>query len=570
MEEIPKTPASPAVRMTRLQLAKMEEIPPEEQGNKSPIGDDVEECQTSPVKGHNRVQSDDFSLPNYDGAADTKTKLAVVKEPPKRNDEMVEDDAPDSAQPCLESQEASEAVKKLESLFQPIPLPTQRDEGKPVNDMMAMASVNSPTLNLHTVEPMTALDKAIENVNEAVNDIHPSSAQPKKDNKGPNKTPGVSRKPVPTKFASGRPSVATKGHPTALQSNVQASASVSSPRSAKMTPSQEAGVAKVKQRSAITALHTPPALVKSSKPLTKSNFQLPGEAVTAKFKAQREERLRKEEGEALKKKEFKPRPAPKFAKPVEVKPTAASRARMSIATSDATRENANDAGRAGTGKPLWRASMMSAASTDGIRAHRSSTLAMRNRNGLRDSVSTTISTITDLHTGKSDAKLTINSKRPDPSSNFAASTSRSTAHVAHAVHPRARSVSMATTYAPFDPSTTLKSTLPSNFIAQHRLKIREGFMLQRAAKQEQERLETLARVEKELTVKERCDAARKARMEAAERGRLASREWAEKRKTGETTKKGRLSGEKIEKVEELTSRVLSWSVDMREPEGAIR
>lgn len=550
--------------MTRLQLAKMEETRLMVVDNGS-TGENVEKCQTSPVKGHNRVQSDDFTLPNYDGAADTKTKLAVIKEPPRRTDGVFIDDASDITPPCFEIQEASEAVKKLELLFQPIPLPRYSKDEKPVNNIIDAVSAAIPPLEFKTVELMTASNKAVENINDVVNENPPWSAQLGKENK-PSK-----KKPVSTKVASGRPSVATKGHPTALQSNIQASASVSSRSSANMTAAIEAGVAKVKQRSAITALHTPPALEKSSKPLTKSNFQLPGEAVTAKFKAQREERLKKEEEEAMKRKEFKPRPAPKFAKPVEVKATAASRARMSIATSDVSRENANEAGRESTGKPLWRGSMTTAASTNNARGHRSSTLAMRNRNGVRDSISTTITTINELHDSTPVVKPTTNTARPDARSNFAASTSRSPAYVPYAAHARARSVSMAAPYPPFDASVTLKPTFTSQVIAQQRLKIREAFLRERAAKEERERLETAAKVEKELTVKERCDAARKARMEAAERGRLASREWAEKRKIGEVMKRGLLvSGEAVQEAEGFKGGLLGGPVDVEELDGAIR
>ena len=51
----------------------------------------------------------------------------------------------------------------------------------------------------------------------------------------------------------------------------------------------------VKQKSAIAALHTPPRPIKSNKAVTKSTFQLPGEVIAAKLKAQREERKKKEE-----------------------------------------------------------------------------------------------------------------------------------------------------------------------------------------------------------------------------------------------------------------------------------
>lgn len=60
------------------------------------------------------------------------------------------------------------------------------------------------------------------------------------------------------------------------------------------------------------SISMPPPAVKSTKPPTKANFQLPGEAIAAKLKAQREERQkREEEAEAAKKAAAsKARPAP--------------------------------------------------------------------------------------------------------------------------------------------------------------------------------------------------------------------------------------------------------------------
>jgi hypothetical protein len=65
-----------------------------------------------------------------------------------------------------------------------------------------------------------------------------------------------------------------------------------------------------KRRPISMSFPTPPPLVKSKKPVTTSNFTLPGEAVAAKLKAQRLERQKREEEEAAKKREFKARPVP--------------------------------------------------------------------------------------------------------------------------------------------------------------------------------------------------------------------------------------------------------------------
>ncbi len=69
--------------------------------------------------------------------------------------------------------------------------------------------------------------------------------------------------------------------------------------------------------------------VKSTKPPTRPAFELPGEAISRKLKEQREQRLRLEEAEKQKKREFKARPIRLSQAPV-VKPTATSKARASL------------------------------------------------------------------------------------------------------------------------------------------------------------------------------------------------------------------------------------------------
>lgn len=74
-----------------------------------------------------------------------------------------------------------------------------------------------------------------------------------------------------------------------------------------------------------------PKAVKSSKPLTRSNFELPGDAVARKLKEQRESRRKQQEDDAPpEKRGFKARPVLLSRAPV-VKGTATSKARMSLA-----------------------------------------------------------------------------------------------------------------------------------------------------------------------------------------------------------------------------------------------
>jgi hypothetical protein len=74
-----------------------------------------------------------------------------------------------------------------------------------------------------------------------------------------------------------------------------------------------------KRRPISMSFPTPPLPPRSSKQPTKPNFQLPGEAVAAKLKAQKEERLRREaEGEVVEQPAISGPPRPKSTKPPTV------------------------------------------------------------------------------------------------------------------------------------------------------------------------------------------------------------------------------------------------------------
>jgi hypothetical protein len=80
---------------------------------------------------------------------------------------------------------------------------------------------------------------------------------------------------------------------------------------------------------------------KSSKAPTKSTFSLPGEVISAKLKAQREERLKQEEEAEKAKKNFKARPMPTKISEPSVKPrdNKASQGRLSIYAGGVNKEN---------------------------------------------------------------------------------------------------------------------------------------------------------------------------------------------------------------------------------------
>lgn len=213
-----------------------------------------------------------------------------------------------------------------------------------------------------------------------------------------------------------------------------------------------------------------PAFVpaKSSKPPTKPTFTLPGEAISAKLKAQREERLRREEEAEKERKQFKARPVPtKTSRPsVLPRENRASQARMSLYASGVNKEN--------------------------------------------------------IAPKRASAPIAAADPKPRPSSICAKPTSDQT-RANSSVRRATSALDRATTAKPRVSSLQLaagqKSTVTKDDAVHQKLKGREVFSRTKA---EQERLE------KER--KEKEEATRKARAAAAERGRQASREWAEKQK----------------------------------------
>lgn len=217
----------------------------------------------------------------------------------------------------------------------------------------------------------------------------------------------------------------------------------------------------------------PPPPPKGRAP-TKSNFQLPGEVVAAKLKAAREARLAKDGAseESEKRPAFKARPVPKAkdGPPPIVRETALSRARESLmlgkAPSQATSANAPGGIR-----------RMTSVSENLIRGRPNAATSKRvSTVPVRDSQAATI--------------------KPTTSSQPAVQKRPSSAMIDRS-QPRA--------------SLAQRNTSAGTS------KGKEVF--QRAAA-EQDILEKQKR--------EKEEAARKARAEAAERGRIASREWAEK------------------------------------------
>ena len=229
-----------------------------------------------------------------------------------------------------------------------------------------------------------------------------------------------------------------------------------------------------------------PAFVpsKSNKVPTRPTFTLPGEATSAKQKAQREERVRREEEALRQRREFKARPV-RVSGVLPARENATSRARASLAK-----------------QPI------------------DSNTQEKKKENIRPGQSTIVSSKRSSSIDPPTKSFTIRPARP--SSSAASAPHRSSIH---AKPTRSSSTSTSTTNSFSIPGTNGNARLPP--------KARAKDMLAHDKAETQDR--TRDRKEKE-------EAAKKARMEAAERGRLASREWAEKQRKKKEMAAARLNG----------------------------
>ncbi|KAI9785752.1 MAG: hypothetical protein M1839_008769 [Geoglossum umbratile] len=395
-------------------------------------------------------------------------------------------------------------------------------------DKIIMRSPVKPILRIEdSVEAIDALEDAIEQIDEAIvkksrapkkeknpakadgkavngkvnkGTKPPAAAGPKATRASPRKQDrplvgskavkvSVTRKPTETKPkpATTKPTGKSTGQAKEQPPTTTATAS-SEPKSTKppTAPAMKRAVSTkvasteaptMKNRPVSVSFPPPPPPVKSTKPPTRSTFELPGEAISRKLKEQREERLKRALEEEQEKREFKAKPIRRSMAPVTVKGTAASRARESLMRGDANTLPAAD-------KPSGLA----------IRG-RSSSIGMAGE-------AKRISIV------RSNEQLPV-TKRPHPA-NISATRVSSVSSSAMSRKP--------STTVHIGPAS-VKSTVTAADAAQQRCRGKEVFERDNKEKTERERI----RREKEA-------AAKKAREEAAERGRQASREWAEKQK----------------------------------------
>ncbi|OAX79457.1 hypothetical protein ACJ72_06221 [Emergomyces africanus] len=247
---------------------------------------------------------------------------------------------------------------------------------------------------------------------------------------------------------------------------------------------------------------------KSTKPPTRPTFELPGEAISRRQKAQREERLKREAEELQRRREFKARTPRNYSTPsFPVKETVASRSRATLNAEEA--QNINNLPENFKSPPS-------------LPTTRSSSHMSTKTNSLRTALTgSATSSRTQPETKATRKSMTSSPATPARSANLnlkngVSGSNGSPAKEHDGNHGGASPVSSSRTLT----TTTASSprTTESTLLVQ-RMRGKEIFARDR-----------IHEIERDRERREKEEAAKRARTEAAERGRMASREWAEKQK----------------------------------------
>jgi hypothetical protein len=536
--------------VTRRQIA----IPEAEQTGDEPESNGIEACdapEDSIDTTRNATNGDIASQdePNPELKEPIVQQNVVPEAVPVISDDVASEDAPRPVVEQLEDTQSSSASHA-----------PQDATTEPATILQPLSAVISPVLSLKQpedpIDAIDALEDAIEEVGKILPDLDatsPIKSRAPRTSPGPAKASAASKftkdnatasGKVPSKSLLGRASSVRTGASNKLTNSTQPSATArmrvtpttattnSNPLarspSTRARPtsvfasstSSQAGKAPdylaTKRRPISVQFPTPPPPAKSTKQPTKATFQLPGEAIAAKLKAQRQERLKREEEEAAKRKAFKARPVAKSSKPVDVKQTAASRARLSVMGGvDSTGNKENGA----SGGGIKRSSTVTGATSSSVK-----------RGGVVGEASKRTS-VMGPPLGAASKTVAANTAQKRSSTAFAAnkdfSVSVSKRQPGVVPNSTAKRVSSIQSMSSSVSSTRPKPSVTAQDVAVQRVKGKEVFNRDKSEKEARERER-----------REKDEAMKKARAEAAERGRQASRDWAEKQKKALLEKKG--------------------------------
>ncbi|KAF2710619.1 hypothetical protein K504DRAFT_266570 [Pleomassaria siparia CBS 279.74] len=335
----PASPPSRAARMTRRQLAKLEaeelsksqplaslptpaQTPQNETIENAPVVEREEETGAEPEEAVIEVQQLDtidsevveFEEPE---ASVPEEEIATLgpEAIAKGTESVVAAQTPEVIEPEVE--DSSEPEPKTLTNGRSCEEPSTPEPSCTPSRAQSRSVSKSPMLLEASFEAIDALEEALDKVGQAAVPLFDHSADERSPRKArfdsrstsTSQRHGISsngaRSSSPTSKVSRNPSVIRSLKPPKMpvRTSLSRSASVrtASSKEARRESGEVTDYLASKRRPISMSFPTPPPPLKSSKPPTQSTFQLPGEAVAAKLKAQKEERLRREEmGEVVK------------------------------------------------------------------------------------------------------------------------------------------------------------------------------------------------------------------------------------------------------------------------------
>ncbi len=564
-DEQPANPPSKAVRLTRRQLAKQEEelkaAQASTQGTTAEVDETpVEEAQAKPVEDAQEESSEEAQEKSLEVPEAISGDLET-----KQDDTVNSDPSEPTVEAQIQPEESRTPTPSVEVTAELRPEPKMLSSEKPCGEAMtpvmsrassrraSCSPSKSPMRIEESIEALDALEDALDNV-EALTSLHHPN-----DEKSPRKKSVVttdksaahartpSKAPLTASKISRNPSAAPQGLKS-IPKSIARSTSVRAvtDQAARKGSADPVDYLASKRRPISVSFPTPPPPPKgraptkaafqlsstavaeklkaekeerlkrqaegtapkprpvsmtlppkSTKPLTKANFELPGERIAAELKAKREERLLKREAESPQRpgasRPISMAPAPKSTKPptkanfelpgsavaAKLKAQREERLKRQEEAEAARKAAALTARPAPVRKPVTMPTRVASA-------------------GASSTTSVTIPPLTQAAPAQDPA--TRNKRNSMPPSHSPSSSP-------HSSNRHSTILSMS------------KSTVTPVDAAAQKLKGREVFNRDKMEKEARER----ERKDKE-------EAAKKARADAAERGRIASREWAERQR----------------------------------------
>ncbi|KAF1955534.1 hypothetical protein CC80DRAFT_594277 [Byssothecium circinans] len=266
----------------------------------------VEEPQRTPVKAKELVETPVATVQEVQGVeTNAPAEIQVPVEPTPV--ETPEEIAP--------SVEVSEPEPKTLSSEKPCEGEATPVASRTSTRPSSRSPSKSPMRLEESIEAFDALEEALENVGTVI---------PKFDQSGDEKSPSkkafpdtTSRRPPLGSKVSRNSSIAPRSlKPAAPRGSLARSSSVRVAPSKERKGSEVTDYLASKRRPISMSFPTPPPAQKSTRAPTKATFQLSGEAVAAKLKAQKEERLKREaEAGPAKPRPISMPPPPKSTKP---------------------------------------------------------------------------------------------------------------------------------------------------------------------------------------------------------------------------------------------------------------